>query len=89
MTVAAEAIDRIVTRPITALKLDIEGAEAAALAGAAEQIRQNHPGLAIAAYHRPADLFDLPRQIADLGPTYRFALRHQTHWTQDSILYAW
>ena len=87
--VAAEAIDRIVTRPITALKLDIEGAEAAALAGAAAQIRQNRPGLAIAAYHRPADLFDLPRQIAGLDPTYRFALRHQTHWTHDSILYAW
>jgi len=78
-----------VTRPITALKLDIEGAEAAALAGAAAQIRQNRPGLAIAAYHRPADLFDLPRQIAGLDPTYRFALRHQTHWTHDSILYAW
>jgi FkbM family methyltransferase len=89
VTVAAEAVDRVVMVPVTALKLDIEGAEAAALAGAAEQIRRNRPGLAIAAYHRPGDLFDLPRQIAGLVPTYRFALRHHTHWTHDSILYAW
>jgi FkbM family methyltransferase len=88
VSVAAKPIDGIVADRVTALKLDIEGAESAALAGAAQQIRENRPGLAIAAYHRPSDIFDLPHQIAELAPSYRLFLRHHTNWSYDTMLYA-
>ena len=61
--------------PVTLLKMDVEGAEARALAGAAETIRRYHPKLYVCAYHRNEDLFALPLQISRLG-RYNIYFRH-------------
>jgi FkbM family methyltransferase len=42
------------------IKMDIEGAEYAALLGARRMIEQNRPGLAISVYHRPEHLWAIP-----------------------------
>lgn len=65
--------------PCTLLKLDVEGAEHQALLGAQETIRRYRPRLNVACYHRNEDLFDLPRQLKDLCPTYQLYLRHHPY----------
>ena len=70
------------------LKLDIEGAEAAALAGARKSLIESRPQLAISAYHRPADLWEIPRQVADWQLDYRLYLRHHNYQDFDVVLYA-
>ena len=60
------------------LKMDIEGAEMEALAGAAKSIRRFRPKLAISVYHRPTDLTAIPEYIDSLGVPYDFYLGHYT-----------
>lgn len=70
------------------IKMDVEGAEADALAGGAGLIARARPGLAISAYHRPEHLWELPRQVAGWGLDYRLYLRGHAHSTFDLVLYA-
>lgn len=58
------------------IKLDVEGAEAQALAGAAHTIAAWKPRLILSAYHRNEDLFSLPLQLLKICPGYRLYLRH-------------
>jgi FkbM family methyltransferase len=71
-----------------AIKLDVEGAEAAALTGAAETIKRLRPFLAVSAYHRPDDLWALPRLVSGLDGGYRYALRSHGADGADLMLYA-
>ena len=52
------------------IKMDIEGAEREALAGATRTLRQFKPALALDAYHRPDDPVVLPRVIFSANPAY-------------------
>ena len=60
------------------IKLDIEGLELAALRGAAKTITRCKPKMAICVYHRPEDLWTLPKLIKTLRPDYEFQFRHHT-----------
>lgn len=70
------------------IKMDIEGAELPALAGAEKSIRQFRPDLAISVYHRAEDLTEVPIFLASLVPEYRMYLRHYTPGPDESVLYA-
>jgi FkbM family methyltransferase len=70
------------------LKLDVEGAERAALEGAAGLIGRARPALAVSVYHRPDDLWELPLYIHALGLGYRLFLRTQGEDGMDVICYA-
>ncbi len=72
----------------TLIKMDIEGGERGALDGARATIARCRPGLAIAAYHRPDDLWRIPLAIAGLDLGYRFHLRSHAHCGFDTVLYA-
>jgi FkbM family methyltransferase len=87
LVIEVTAIDQAVDRPATAIKLDIEGSEAAAIEGARNQITTNRPGLCISAYHQTDDLFTLPDRIRALDPAYRLSLRQFTPWLYDTNLY--
>ena len=84
------ALDSVLNgRPCTYLKMDVEGAEREAIAGAEKTIRQYAPKLNVAAYHRSEDFFQLPLLIHALQPSYRLYLRHHPYvpaW--DTNLYA-
>lgn len=71
------------------IKLDIEGAEPQALAGAERTLERFTPRLAIAAYHRFDDMWALMRQIDELELGYRFAMAHFTPHHEETVLYAW
>jgi FkbM family methyltransferase len=72
----------------TFIKMDIEGAENEALLGAAGVIAAKKPKLAICAYHKPEDVYVLPRTIMRLHGGYRFALRHYLPGPHETVLYA-
>ena len=72
----------------TLIKMDIEGTERDALAGAANTLVRDRPDLAISAYHRIDDLWRIPLQIDALLPGYRFHLRSHAHNGFDTVLYA-
>ena len=83
LVVAAE-LDRV-----DFLKMDIEGAEPAALRGARATLKRWHPKLALAAYHDIDHLWQLPQSLAELDLGYRFALGHFTMHAEETVLYGW
>lgn len=67
-------------RRATAIKMNIEGSELPALAGAAETIRRHRPKLMIAGYHKTWDFWQVPARILRLGGEgYRLYLRSYMH----------
>ena len=74
--------------PVSFIKMDIEGAEIAALKGAAELIRRRRPDLAICTYHSISDLYEVPLYIHSLVPEYRLYLRHHTPVHYETVCYA-
>ena len=83
------AIDDVVTEsPPTFVKMDIEGAESAALTGSLRAIRDGRPLLAVAAYHNQADLWELPRLVHEMMADYHMFLRPHAGEGFDTVLYA-
>ncbi len=62
--------------PVSLIKMDVEGMEAAALRGAARTIRKYKPSMQVSAYHRSEDLFDLPLLVEQIQPGAKVYLRH-------------
>lgn len=85
-------INRFVTAAglsrVDMIKLDIEGAELAALRGALRTLVRHKPALAISVYHKPEDLFEIPLFLHKLGLGYRFHLGHHRPSLLESVLYA-
>jgi FkbM family methyltransferase len=72
----------------TFIKMDIEGAEKEALLGASDIIKSAKPKLAICAYHKPEDIYELPQTILGIRDDYDFVLRQHENGCWDTILYA-
>jgi len=53
------------------IKMDVEGAEAKALAGARQTLTRFKPRMAIAAEHKPDDEIELPKVVHAIRPDYR------------------
>ena len=68
--------------------MDIEGAEAAALAGARRAIVERRPLLAIAAYHKQADLWEIPLLVHEMAADYHMFLRPHAGEGFETVLYA-
>lgn len=69
------------------IKMDIEGAELAALKGATGSIRKFRPKLAISLYHKHNDLFEIPLYIANEFPFYEMYLEHYSIHNEETVLY--
>ena len=70
------------------IKMDIEGAEMDALAGAENVIRTFKPRLAISGYHKPSDLWEIPHKITSLNPGYKLTFGHHSPVRWESVFYA-
>ncbi len=71
----------------TLIKMDIEGAEPSALRGAERTIRRHRPGLAIALYHQPEHLWEIPLWLAGLDLGYKMYLRGHLYCGYELIFY--
>lgn len=60
----------------TYIKMDIEGAEVAAIKSGADTIIRYKPKMQIAAYHRSEDLIAVPENVLNLRNDYKIYLRH-------------
>lgn len=72
----------------TYLKMDIEGAEPDALAGAANLLRDAQPVLAICLYHRLEHLWQIPNLIHSLAPDYSMFVRRYAEDGWEQVCYA-
>lgn len=74
--IAVEGVDNFLAgRPVSLIKMDVEGAEQQALDGARTTLGRYRPKLFVACYHREEDLFELPFKIRELNDSYRIYLR--------------
>lgn len=72
----------------TLIKLDVEGAEADALAGARDTLQRNRPVITIALEHNSHDLWRLPLKLASLIDNYEFHFRQHSEQGFDLVCYA-
>jgi FkbM family methyltransferase len=75
-------------RAPTYVKMDIEGAEPRALAGASHSIRTGAPALAVCVYHSQNHLWRVPLQIQSLYDGYDFFLRRYQEECWEAVCYA-
>lgn len=87
-SVRGERLDAILAvQRLSFLKLDVEGAERAALAGAKAGITQHRPQVAACVYHEPNDLWEIPQLLAALLPNSRFYLRQHGFDGWETVVY--
>lgn len=70
------------------IKMDIEGAEVAALEGVVNTIKKHLPQLAISVYRKGSDIVAVPELIKRIEPSYKLYLHHRSKSWGDTILYA-
>ncbi len=80
--------DFLMGKPVTYLKMDVEGAELEALRGAKQLVASQKPRLAISIYHKAEDIWTLPKYILEICPDYKFFLKHYSFGDYDTVLYA-
>ncbi len=77
VSVDIRSVDGILNgKPLSLLKMDVEGLEGRAIEGAARTIEQYRPRIHAAAYHRLDDLWAIPLQILKIRPDYKVYFRH-------------
>jgi FkbM family methyltransferase len=87
--VEAASLDEIlIDSTPTFIKMDIEGAEIAALTGASKIIARHLPILAISAYHLQDHLWRIPLLINSISSEYKLFLRPHGEECWDCVCYA-
>ena len=69
------------------IKLDIEGAEMAALRGAEDCIKKNKPIIAVCVYHKQEDILEIPKYCRSLDAKYKVYLRHYSDTQTETVCY--
>jgi len=86
--VQAISIDEFIGKsPYNFLKIDVEGAELETLNGALESIKLNRPYIAVAIYHKPTDIWEIPLYLSNHLQKYSFYIRQYGHNCFDTVLY--
>lgn len=90
LSIDVDKVDNAIDKndKVTFIKMDIEGAELAALHGAEEIIRKDKPKLAICVYHKREDLITIPQYIKSIVPEYKLYLRAHFLYASEVVLYA-
>ena len=68
------------------IKMDVEGNEMDALIGSKETLVRYKPQLAICLYHKPSDMWTIPKLIHEIAPEYRYWCR-KNHPAGEFVLY--
>jgi FkbM family methyltransferase len=89
VSVECRTLDEIVWPAApTYIKLDIEGAEPAAIQGAGDIINEHRPVIAACTYHRASHLWEIPNLIHDIAPDYHIFLRRYAEECWEGVCYA-
>ncbi len=88
LTTIDHVVDQESLKKVDFVKMDIEGAELAALRGAAETIKKHRPKLAISLYHKIEDFIAIPQYLQSLCSSYDFYLDHYTIFASETVLFA-
>lgn len=80
--------DHFQNEKVDFLKFDIEGAEQDALDGAWDIFARDRPAAAVAIYHKPMDIVDLPLALIRHTPGARYYVRSHDHDGIDLVFYA-
>jgi len=89
ITVSTISIDEYLQgRRCSFIKMDIQGAELEALRGARQTLLRHKPKLAISAYHKHKDIYEIPYLIHRIRPDYQLHLRHLGSFLYDTVLFA-
>ena len=80
--------DVLPTFAATFIKLDVEGAEPAALRGARRTLERHCPDVAVSVYHAASHLWEVPLLLHELQPQYSFMLRYHQFNGFDVVAYA-
>jgi hypothetical protein len=75
-------------KPVTFIKMDVEGAEMDVLLGMQQTIKNYKPKLAVCIYHKNPDVFDISEFLLSLVPEYRFHIRHYGIEEREEVLFA-
>jgi FkbM family methyltransferase len=86
-SIQVTTLDVAVKEPVTFIKMDLEGWELKALAGAAGHIKQEKPKLAIAVYHSASDFRNIANYVLSLNPNYRIYMRHYTQGWSETVMF--
>ena len=88
--IQVDTIDNVVSKDkrISIIKMDIEGAEVAAINGAKNTIQKDRPILMISIYHKKDDLYHVFDTIDSMVEDYVFYLRIHKVFAVDVVLYA-
>ncbi len=81
------SLDELIEEKVSLIKLDIEGSEADAILGARKHIQNDTPKLIISGYHRPGDLWKLPKLIFEMNNRYDLFIRHYSQTVYESVFY--
>lgn len=87
VVIEVDRLDDVLHDAPTLIKIDIEGEEAAAIAGARRTIAVHHPRLAICVYHRAGDFWRIPRQVLAIRDDYDIYLRHYTESIYETVMF--
>jgi FkbM family methyltransferase len=90
LAVECRRLDTLLEREprATIIKMDIEGAEPAAIAGATATMRRDRPALAVCAYHACEHLWTLPSLMKEALPDYQIYLRRYAEECWETVYYA-
>ena len=87
-TVQCISLDEVLRHETpTYLKMDIEGAEPAAIRGAKNLIRENHPVVAACSYHVQDHLWTIPLVLFDTNPEFAIVQRQHVQMVEDLVTY--
>lgn len=87
--VDADSIDNILRgKPVTYIKLDVEGSELKTLQGAMKSISKWKPKLAVSIYHKTEDIIEIPVFLESLNCGYEYYIRQYQSRKFETTLYA-
>ena len=81
-------VEKNKVKKIDFIKMDIEGYELKALQGATNTLKKYKPKLAIAAYHKYEDYYEIPKFLNELNIGYKFYFANYTLVFTDTVIYA-